>query len=69
MYNVIDIIEDTNVTLPVIQNNNKTINYPCFFSIGKQVWKGTEQKGTCGFVKTTVFGTPPYSSSEGLEQP
>jgi hypothetical protein len=38
-------------------------------SIGKQVWKGTEQKGTCGFVKTTVFGTPPYSSSEGLEQP
>jgi len=69
MYNVMAITEDTNVTLPVPQNSNKTINDPYFCSIGKQVWIGTEQKETCGFVKATVFGTPPYSSTEGFEQP
>ena len=69
MYNMIAINEDTNVTLPVPKNGNKAINNTCFYSIGEQVWMDGEQKETCGFVKATVFGTPPYFSSQGLVQP
>jgi hypothetical protein len=69
MYNVMAITEDTNMTLPVPQNSNKAINDPCSCSTCKHVWISTEQKETCGFVKATGSGTPPYSSSESLEQP
>lgn len=66
---VMAITEDTNATLPVPQNSNEALNDPCFCSTCKQVWTSKEQKETCGSVKATGFGTPPYSSSEGLEQP
>jgi len=69
MYNVMVVTEDTTATLPVPHNSNKAVNDPRFSSICKQVWISTEQKETRGYVKATDFGTPPYASFEGLEQP